>query len=352
MSLLWPRLLWALALVPLFVAAYIWAQRRKHRATVRFSSLSLLREAMPAHAWWRRHLPAVLVLAGLTMLTLALSRPVSILSVPAGQTTIVLALDVSRSMCSTDIIPNRLEAAKAAALSFVESQDRNTQIGLVAFSGFAELVQPPTTDKEALAAAIRSLLTGRRTAVGSGMLRALEAVAEADESIPPPDVAGSGLPPVTPVPAGAYAPAIIILLTDGASNTGPLPQEVAAQAAARGVRVYAIGFGTEQGAEFSACGQRNFGFEPFGGAGQAFGGGGGFFRRGIDEETLKEVAAITGAEYYSAESAGELRQVFHDLPTTNIVKHETTELTGLFVLGAAVLVTIALALSLIWHPLP
>jgi Ca-activated chloride channel family protein len=281
----------------------------------------------------------------------ALTRPVSIVNVPAGQTTIVLALDVSRSMCSTDIPPDRLTAAKAAALTFVENQDPRTLIGLVAFSGYAEVVQPPTTDQEALAAAIRSLLTGRRTAIGSGMLKALEAVSEADETIPPPDVAGSDLPPLSAVPAGAYAPAIIVLLTDGASNSGPLPQDVAAQAAARGVRVYAIGFGTAQGAEFSTCGQRNRGFEPFGGGGSAYGFGGGYYRRGIDEATLIEVADITGAEYYSAESANELKQVLRGLPTSTIMKHETTELTALLVLAAAILVTIALMLSLIWHPL-
>jgi Ca-activated chloride channel family protein len=293
----------------------------------------------------------MLFLAGLVSLLAALARPVSVLSVPAGQTTIVLAMDVSRSMCSTDIEPNRLVAAKAAALSFVENQDPNAQIGLVAFSGFAELVQPPTNDQEALGAAIRSLLTGRRTAIGSGILKALEAVAETDETIAPPDTSGLDTFSVTPVPAGVYAPAIIVLLTDGASNSGPIPQEVAAQAAARGVRVYAIGFGTEQGAEFSSCGQRNYGFEPFGG-GFAFGGGGGGFRRGIDEETLIEVAEMTGAEYYSAESAGELERVFRELPTSTIMKTETTEVTSLLVVLAGLFVALALMLSLLWHPLP
>lgn len=352
MSLLWPNLLWALAIIPVLIAAYVWMLSKRRRATVRYSSLALIREAIPAYSWWRRHGPALSFLLGVICLALALTRPVSILSVPAGQTTIVLALDVSRSMCATDIAPNRLTAAKAAALSFVEHQDPRTQIGVVAFSGFAELVQPPTTDQEALAAAIQSLLTGRRTAIGSGILKALEGLSEADETIAPPDMEGSGLPSVTPVPSGAYAPAIIVLLTDGASNTGPRPQDAAAQAAARGVRVFAIGFGTEQGAEFSSCGQRNYGFEPFGGAGRAFGYGGGYFRRGIDEETLMSVADMTGAQYYSAESASELQKVFSELPTTTIMKHETTELTALFVLAAAVFVTLALMLSLLWHPLP
>jgi Ca-activated chloride channel family protein len=118
------------------------------------------------------------------------------------------------------------------------------------------------------------------------------------------------------------------------------------------VRVYAIGFGTEQGAEFSSCGQRLYGMEPFGGMGGAFGSFGGPFRRGIDEETLTEVAELTGAEYYSAESASELEQVFRDLPTNTIMRHETTELTALLLLAAAVLITIAIMLSLLWHPLP
>ncbi len=351
MSFLWPGLIWSLGLIPLAVVLYIVIQRRRRRAVVPFSSLSLLHGVVPAHSWWRRHLPALLFLLALGSLLFALARPISILAVPAGQRTIVLALDVSRSMCSTDIPPNRLAAAKAAALSFVEHQDPNTQIGLVAFSGFAELIQEPTNDKDALAAAIRSLLTGRRTAIGSGMLRALEALAAADETIAPPDASGNNSIPLAPMPEGVYAPAIIVLLTDGANNAGPLPQDVAAQAAARGVRVYAIGFGTEQGGEFSSCGQRLNGFEPFGGQGGAFGLGGGF-RRGIDEETLMDVAEMTGAQYYSAESAGELEQVFRDLPTSTILKHETAELSAIFVMAAMVLFTLALMLSLRWHPLP
>jgi Ca-activated chloride channel family protein len=351
MTFLWPGLIWSLALIPLAVVTYALINRRRKKAVVSFSSLSLLQGTLPRHSWLRRHLPAVLFLLALGSLLFAFARPVSVLAVPAGQRTIVLALDVSRSMCSTDISPNRLVAAKEAALAFVENQDANTQIGLVAFSGFAELIQEPTNDKEALSAAIRSLLTGRRTAVGSGLLRALEAVAESDETIAPPDTTGGDSIPIAPMPDGVYAPAIIVLLTDGATNTGPLPQDVAAQAAARGVRVYAIGFGTEQGAEFSSCGQRTYGFEPFGGQGGAFGFGGGF-RRGIDEETLIAVAEMTGARYYSAESAGELEQVFRELPTSTILKYETSELSAVFVMAGVVLATLALMLSLLWHPLP
>jgi Ca-activated chloride channel family protein len=302
----------------------------------------------------------------LASLVIALARPVTIVSVPAGQTTIILAIDVSRSMCSTDIQPNRMEAAEAAALSFVQRQQSITQIGVVAFSSFAEVVQPPTTDQEALQVAIESLATGRRTAIGSGILKALDAIAEIDPSVAPSVTDTSrGVKP-TPVPKGAYAPDIIVLLTDGVSNTGPLPLDAAQQAVDRGVRVYTIGFGTANGSNFPNCGSRFIGSEPFGG-GQQFGGGGfgggqfgggqfgggfGGFRRGIDEATLKQIADVTGGTYYSAESAGELQNVFQNLPTYLITKHETTEISVAFAAIGALLAALAIVLSLLWHPLP
>jgi Ca-activated chloride channel family protein len=351
-TLLWPTLLWLLVLIPALVGAYIWAQRRRRRVVVRYSSLALLRGVRSVSSWWRRHLPALLFLVALACLLLALARPVAVISVPAGQTTIVLTIDVSRSMCSTDISPNRLEAAKSAALSFVRHQDPHTRIAIVAFSTFAELVQPPTTDRNALESAINSLVTGRRTAIGSGILKALDAVAEADPNVAPSSTVLDPANSINPVPKGAYAPDIIVLLTDGSSNTGPLPLDAAAQAAARGVRVYAIGYGTPQGAEFPNCGQQYIGGEPFGFGGGGFGGGGfvgGRFRRGIDEATLKQIVDITGARYYSAESAGDLQRVFSELPTQTIMKHETTELSVFLVFGAAVFLVLAVILSLLWH---
>jgi Ca-activated chloride channel family protein len=352
-TLLWPRLLWLLVLLPALVAVYIWVRRRRRRVVVRYSSLALVRGVRSASSWWRRHLPAVLFLGALAFLLLALTRPVSVISVPAGQTTIVLAIDVSRSMCSTDIAPNRLEAAKAAALSFVKQQDPNAQIAIVAFSTFAEVVQPPTTDRNALEAAINSLVTGRRTAIGSGILKALDAVAAADPNVASSSTVLNPTNDINPLAQGAYAPDIIVLLTDGSSNTGPLPLDAAAQAAARGVRVYAIGYGTPEGAEFPNCGLQYIGGEPFrfGGGGGFVGGGfgGGRFRRGIDEETLKQIVDLTGARYYSAESAGDLQRVFSELPTKTIMKHETTELSVFLVFGAAVLLVLAVILSMLWH---
>ncbi len=350
MTFLWPAFLYSLVSVPVLIAIYVWALRRRRRLAVRYSSLSLVRSALVPGSQWRRHFPFALFLVALVSLLIALSRPVSIVTLPGAQATIILAIDVSRSMCSTDIQPTRLQAAESAAMDFIRNQKSNTQIGIVAFSGFAELIQPPTTDQEALQAAIESLLTGRRTAIGSGILKSLDAIAEVDKNVSPSVPDGSTLTTPTPIPKGAYAPDIIVLLTDGASNTGPLPVDAAQQAADRGVRVYTIGFGTPNGSEFASCesSDPSGGFGGFGG----FGGGFGGFRRGIDEAALKQIASMTGAAYYPASSAQELEKVFQHLPTYLIVKHQTLEISVFFALAGALLVSLAVALSFAWHPLP
>lgn len=360
MDVLWPGFLFLLLLVPLILVAYIWMLRRRRRFTVRYSSLSLVRAALPRYSRWRRHLPFALFLLAVIALVIALGRPVAIASVPAGTTTIILAIDVSRSMCSTDIAPNRLVAAQNAALTFIRRQPPNTQIGIVGFAGFAAMLQAPTTDQEVLEDIIQSLTTERRTAVGSGILKSLDAIAEIDPSVAPSDIGNSNDPAPTPVPNGAYAPAIIVVLTDGASNRGPLPVDAAQQAVDRGVRVYTIGYGTANGGTMNCGLGFGGGSDPFGGNDQFFnepyggggGGGGGSFRRGIDEDTLKQVADMTGGVYYSAESSEELIEVFQELPLSLIMRHEVTEVSVAFAALGALLAASAIALSMLWNPLP
>lgn len=350
MSLLWPGFLLFLAIIPLIFAVYLWMLRRRVRFAVRYSSLALVRAALPQSSRIRRHLPLALFLLALTSLILALSRPVTTVNLPVGRTTIILAIDVSLSMCSTDIPPNRLQAAESAALSFIRNQNSNTQIGIVAFAGFAELIQPPTSDQEVLEDAITNLIPARRTAIGSGILRSLDAIADVDGAVAPSEPNPFEIDDVTPVPEGPYVPHIIVLLTDGASNVGPVPLDAGEQAARRGVRVYTIGFGTETGGPFAHC-NIQFRDENFFGGGGGFGFGGGF-RRGIDEDTLIRVADMTGGQYYSARSANELETVFRDLPVTFITKPETLEISVLFTAVGAFLSTIAILLSQRWNPLP
>jgi Ca-activated chloride channel family protein len=351
MTYLWSGFLYLLALIPVVIAFYVWMLRRRGRFAVRYSSLDLLREVLPRQSHLHRHLPVGLFLIALASLVVALSRPVSIVTVPANQATIILAIDVSRSMCSRDIQPTRLQAAEVAALTFVRDQKPNTQIGIVAFSGFAELIQPPTSDQRALQVAIQSLLTGGRTAIGSGILKSLDAIAEVDKTVAPSESDASPEITQTPVPKGDYAPDIIVLLTDGVSNTGPSPLDAAQQAVDRGVRVYTIGFATAHGSEFASC-QSSDPSGLGGSGGSAGGGSAGGFRRGIDELTLKRVADLTGGAYYPASSAGELESVFNHLPTYLIAKHETSEVSVIFVALGVLLSVVAIALSFVWHPLP
>jgi Ca-activated chloride channel family protein len=346
MELLWPQVLLLLVLVPLLIAVYL-AVLRRRRVALRYSSLALVRAALPRYSRLRRHLPFALFLLALVSLIGALARPVQIVTVPTGQATIMLSLDVSGSMRQADIQPNRLAAAQAAALSFIQSQKPNTQIGLVAFAGYAELIQPPTTDQEALQIAVESLTTARGTDIGDGILKAIDAIAAIDPNVAPSTTDPSAPNQPTPVPKGAFAPDIIVLLTDGVPTTGILPVDAAQQAADRGLRIYTIGFGTEQGSS-------DFGFGGGGGFGRGggFGGGPGGFRRGIDEATLKQVAAMTDGKYYAASSAGELLNVFQNLPTYLIAKHEVMEISVVFAALGAILVLLALAFALRWNPLP
>lgn len=361
MQFLWPQLLLSLGVVPILVAAYVWSLRRRRPAGLRYSSLALVREAQPGSGRLRRHLPFALFSIAIAALVLALARPITIASVPANETTIVLAIDVSGSMCSNDVTPDRLEAAKSAAASFIEHQSATTQIGIVAFSTFAQIVQAPTNDRQALLGAVDSLTTGRRTAIGDGILAAIDAISEVDPSVPAST--GYGRPGVEPpaVPKGDYAADIIVVLTDGGNNTGPGPVDAAQQAATRGIRVYTIGYGTPQGGALDpACVFQFSGGEPagapFGGAfGGGFGGGfgsGGGFRRGIDDQPLMQTASLTGGRYYPAASAGQLEQVFQSLPTTLITRHAVAELSVGFVALGAVLAAASLLLSRVWRPLP
>ena len=349
MEFLWPGFLFLLILIPLLVGLYIWMLRRR-RFAVRYSSLELVRAALPKKSNWRRHLPVALFLLGLTSLVFALGRPVAILNVPTNQTTIILTMDVSGSMRSRDIQPSRLQAAEEAAFSFIQHQKSSTQIGLVAFSSFAEIIQPATTDQAALQAALDSLTVGRRTAIGSGILVALDAISQVDKNVARSITdTQPGVEP-EPVPKGDYAPDIIVLLTDGDSNAGPDPLAAAQQAADRGVRVYTIGFGTLNGPNASQS--------PFGGGGFSrrrrwlFGGGGGGGRMGLNEPMLKQIASMTGGTYHLASSASQLESVFAGLPTYLIIKHEILEISVLFAALGALLAGIAILLSLIWRPLP
>jgi Ca-activated chloride channel family protein len=356
MKFLWPWFLPLFFLIPLIIAVYIWILRRRRRYAVSYSSLALIREALPKRSRWRRHVPFALFLLGLTSLTTALSRPIMEVEVPLSRTTIILTLDVSRSMCATDVSPNRLSVAQEAALAFIEDQADGTQIGIVAFAGFAEIIVPPTNDKAVLRDAVTNLTTSLGTAIGSATLKSIDAIAEVNTAVAP---SGFNVAPDEDVPGlgeAVYQPDIIVLLTDGANTQGPDPLDVAEQAAERQVRVYTIGFGTTEISDM-VCTQRQLGSDVFGdGFGRGFGGfgGGRNFQRFlfIDEPTLQSVADITGGAYFRAENADQLYDVFLNLPTQIVLQKERLEISALFTAIGAIFATLGVTLSLLWNRFP
>ncbi|HET7477412.1 MAG TPA: VWA domain-containing protein [Dermatophilaceae bacterium] len=319
MSFEWPMVLPGLALLPALVVGYAWLHRRRRRDAVAYSSVALLRAAGAGRGGWRRHAPFALLLGALALLGLAGARPQLSADVPVAATSVIVAMDVSGSMCATDVAPNRLTAAQAAVRRFVRAQDSSTKIGIVVFSGFAQLAVPPTADHDELLRTVDSLTTGRGTTIGAAILKSVDAIAEIN-----PDVAPAGDDPADPAdpagpaagpPPGQYAPEIVVLLTDGANTRGIAPIEAAKVAQARGVRVYPIGFGTTNPMSM-VCTAAQLGGNSFGGFGGGFRGGLG--RQAnflvVDEPTLRQVASITGGSYFGASDADQLEAVLADLP--------------------------------------
>ncbi len=352
MTFEWPYALALLLVAPLVLAIYFLMLRRRRRFAVSYTSLSLIREALPRRMRWRRRIPFALFLLALMSLAVATARPQAVTAVPVSRTTIILALDVSRSMCSTDVEPNRLAVAQEVARTFVKDQPAGTRIGVVAFSGGAQLVVPPTTDRELLTTAINGLKAGRGTAVGTALLRSVDAIAGINPNVPRTDIAPAGAPGQA-LPQGSYQPDIVVLLTDGATTQGVAPLKAAEQAVDRRLRVYTIGFGTPAGAPL-ACSREQLGSDVFG---PQFGGGGA--RNGvdgplraalrIDEKTLQSIADLTGGTYHRATDAEQLVDVFRNLPKEIVLQKQHIEISFGFAALGALLALAATTLSLAWN---
>ena len=341
MSLLWPSLFYCVVLIPLIVLAYIWGSNRRRRYAVRMSSLSLVRGAARNQSQWRRHLPFSLFLIALISLIVAVCRPVITINVPSKQGTIILALDVSRSMCSIDIQPTRIEALEATLLQFVATQSSTTKIGVVAFSDFAELIQPPTHDKAVVSQAIQSLITGWERAIGDGIFESLAVIAREEDSNLSSDPTST---PTRSRPRG-YAPAVIILVTNGVNNAGPSPLKAAQVAAERGIRIYTIGLSSPSGPVNTSCQSSDpsgFGREfEHTTAGPS----------GLDVETLQQIAALTGARYFPASGLSGLKSVFQDAQLQTILVNENFEVTIAFIVLGTLFAMFSFLLALFWSPL-
>lgn len=352
MNFLWPNMLWLLAIVPVLMLMYWWLLRRRKKAAVRYANLSIVRDAIGSGQKFRRHIPPLLFIAAVALMIAAVARPSAVVTLPFNQQTVILAIDVSLSMRADDVEPSRMEAAQAAAKAFVEDQRRDTRIGVVSFAGTASVVQPPTQTREDIIAAIERFKLQRGTAVGSGILVSLSVLfpdAEFDlrasdprqrnagrdgqrsngGAIAPRPKEQEGPDPVKPVvEPGSYNSAVIILLTDGQSTTGPDPIESARMAAERGVRVYTVGIGTPNGEIIAGEGWR--------------------MRVRLDEESLKSIAKETRGEYFYAGTAKDLKKIYTNLNSKLVMERKETEITALFSAAAAALAVLSALLSLLW----
>lgn len=357
MQFLWSPLLWSVALVPLLVALYVWLQTRRRKYAVRYASLALVKPAMDARTRWRRYIPPALFFVALASMLVALARPVALVRTPKQEGIVMLALDASLSMRAEDLKPNRFEAARTAARSFIDKRVSGIDVGIVAFGGSAAIVQMPTANAKDLKSAINILFLQRGTAIGSGILSSLDAIALAGDPDASPSNAGPGVPAnpqgssnnapaspeavptLAPMPPGTYIPAIIVLLTDGQNRNGPDPIEAAQKAAESGVRIYTVGIGTAEGGFIGG---------GFGGGGFGGGGFGNGRRQELDEETLRAIADATGGEYYYAATATELEKIYSNLSFNLVLKLEKVELTAYVTAVAALLLFAAVGLSLWW----
>jgi Ca-activated chloride channel family protein len=337
MTFIWPEMLWLMAVLPLLLAGYLWALRRKKKLAVRYASLSMVREAMGAGSRIKRHIPPLLFFIALAAMILAVARPQATVTLPTQHETVILAMDISGSMRATDVEPNRLVAAQNAAKQFVAEQPENVRVGVVAFAGTATVAQAPTRNREDVIAAIDRFQLQRATAIGSAIIVSLATIfPEAGIDVGTLTYGYDGgkkgeKPPASthkPVPPGSYASAVIILLTDGQRTTGPDSIQAAKMAAERGVRIYTVGVGTPEG--------KVIGFEGWS------------MRVRLDEETLKAVADITRGEYFYAGNAVDLKKVYQALNAKLILERKKTEITALFAGLAALLAVVSAALSLAW----
>jgi len=302
---------WRLVLLVAPVAlllAYLWVQRSRRRVAVRFTSVDLLASVAPRRSGWQRHVASGAFLLALLLLVLAFAQPAQVERTPKQKATVMLTVDVSGSMIATDVSPTRLGAGQQAARDFVNALPSGVQVGLVAFSTTASLLVPPTSDRTTMLTAINGLQAGGGTATASALSLALNTV----KSVP----RGAD---------GKAVPGAIVLISDGAPTIGlnggsPLQSvvDVATTAKQAGVKIDTIAFGTQDGV-VTIEGQT--------------------IAVPSDPASMAQIASASGGETFTAQSAEQLKSVYHQIGRVvgyDVHRHEITAwFTGLGLVVAA-----------------
>ncbi|MFN0026498.1 MAG: VWA domain-containing protein [Acidimicrobiales bacterium] len=313
MTLLARHWLWLLVAVAALAVGYVLSQFRRRDAAVRFTNLALLDSVAPNRPGWRRHVPAALLLMALGAMSVALARPARLEQVPRERATIVVAIDTSLSMMATDVTPNRLDAAKAAAASFVELLPEEINVGLVSFNRTASVLVSPTKDHNAVVRAIGGLQLDQGTAIGEAIFAGIQAI----DSVPP---AADG---------AEVAPGRIVLMSDGETTAGRPDTIAGARALERDIPVSTIAFGTENGT-IVVPGEDRVINVP------------------VNQDALRAIAEQTRGTFFTAATGEELRSVYADIGSSVGYEQARREIGGWFVGAAVMALFVAAGLSLLW----
>jgi Ca-activated chloride channel family protein len=311
----WPVALLALLLVPLLVALYVVRERRRTAFAAGFTNPALLPNVVDRKPGLRRHIPLILLLLGLTAIVLGVARPHATVSVKREEATVVLAMDVSRSMKAEDVEPTRLEAAQEAAKAFAEEVPEKFRIGVVSFATRAVVGLPPTEDRKLAESALEALKPGEGTAIG-------DAVALSTQVGRPRRASAGPLPPRS-----------VLLISDGARDGGAVdPLEAARRAKQLKIPVYTVVVGTPSGVveETLPGGLRQI------------------IRVPPSPETLQQIAELSGGEFFTATDAEGLERVYEELGSRLGSRDELREVGDYFAGGAAALLLAGGALSAVW----
>ncbi|MFT3861251.1 VWA domain-containing protein [Micropruina sp.] len=306
-SFIEPQRLWWLLLIPVLLLLYVVLLLRKSNRT-RTTGITNLDKVLPKQQAWKRHIAVGAAVLSLAALNMAFAKPSDQVDVPRDRATIVIAMDVSRSMIAEDVKPNRLDAAKTAAKDFLGMLPTRFNVALVAFAGSASVVVAPTTDRGLVSKAIDNLQVAPSTSIGEGIYSSLDALA---------------LAPVDPDHPDDPAPGAIVLLSDGYTNIRRYSAPAAQEAKKRGYPIYTIAYGTEDGYVVDQ-GRR----EPV----------------PVNHEELQRVADLSGGKKFSADSASQLTEVYKSIAQQVgyvKVEQEVTEYYAGWALGFAVIAAIA-----------
>jgi Ca-activated chloride channel family protein len=319
----WPLALAALALLPIFVAVYIDRDRRRVASQAAFGNPDLLPNVVDREPGRLRYLPPLILLTALVFMIVGVARPHATVSVPREEATIVLAMDVSRSMKATDVEPTRLDAARIAAKTFLDEVPEKFRVGVVSFATRASVGVAPTEDSALVSTALDTLAPGAGTAIGDAIALSLR-VGQPEST--GAEGEGGTEPQVTEEPA----PRAIVLISDGARDGGEVePSEAAQQARERDVPIYSVLVGTPDGVVEE---------ELTGGYRQ-------LIRVPPNAETLEQVAATSGGEFFAALDAERLNTVYEDLGSRLGTREEDREITDVFAAIAAVLLIAGVVIS-------